>query len=324
MPYKKDAPISRNQRWFENTPTPLYYEDLSMLRTFGCRVYCKNFESLKPAQGGTVPSKSTQEDGMKFFPTFGNKGWEGIFMGLDPSSPGCWRVLNLRTKKYVSTNNMIANENLQSSLPSQNLTKESLLTLLQLHSFFPLSISQSLAIEQLSSDNKHLLHDDWYFDYAEHDPHLPLDRLIEQHRQARYQALKHQALPHVPTSDSSLFTDEAFLSEDNLDFDDPSLLPSKTIQKILDFALLTEDFDTPDTYQQATSGPDKEKWIRSIDDETKSLQDREVFKIIPTSSLPPGAKVLKAKWVFKKKQDGRYKSRYTASERLPTTIWLRL
>ena len=30
------------------------------------------------------------------------------------------------------------------------------------------------------------------------------------------------------------------------------------------------------------------------------------------SDLPKDAKVLKAKWVFKKKQDGRYKSRYTA------------
>jgi len=126
MPYKKDAKISKNQRWYANSSTPIEYEDLSMLRTFGCRVYCKNYSSLKADKGGTVPSKSTREEGMKHFPTWGDRGWEGIFMGLAHDSPGCWRVLNLRTKRYVNTNNMVANENLHSSLPSQSLTRESL------------------------------------------------------------------------------------------------------------------------------------------------------------------------------------------------------
>ena len=310
MPYKQDASLSRNQRWYSNSANPIHYEDLSMLRTFGCRVYCKNYESLKPAKGGTVPSKSTRENDMKFFPTWGNKGWEGIFMGFDPSSPDCWRVLNLQTKKYVNTNNMVANENLQSSLPPQNLTKESLLTLLQLHTFYPLSISQNIAIEELTNDNKHLLHDDWNFDYAENTSHDTLETIIDQHRKARYEALKNRALPHVSSSNSALFSDEAFLCDDDPGLD-PLLLSPKSIHKILDFAMLSEDYSTPETYQQATTGPESSKWIPSIDDETKSLQDREVFKIVPRATIPANAKVLKAKWVFKRKSDGRYKTRYT-------------
>jgi hypothetical protein len=206
---------------------------------------------------------------------------------------------------------MVANENLQSSLPTQSLTKESLLTLLQMHTFYNLSISQRLAIEQISNDNKHLLHDDWYFDYDELNQQFPLERLLEQHRKARYEALKNQALPHVATSDSSLFSDEAFFTEDDPALD-PLLLSPKSIHKILDYALLSEDYMTPETYQQATTGPERDKWIPSIDDETKSLQNRGVFKIIPKASIPSDAKVLKAKWVFKKKSDGRYKSRFTA------------
>jgi hypothetical protein len=171
MPYRKDKLLSRNQMWNSATDNPsIPYEDMSLLRTFGCRVYCKNYESIKPSKGGTIPSKTTQEAGMKAFPTWGAKGWEGIFMGLDPKVPGAWRVLNLRTNRYTTTNHMVANENLQSSLPPQKLTRESLLTLLQLHSYHPLSPSQLIAIEQLAADNKHLLYDDWYFDYHENDP----------------------------------------------------------------------------------------------------------------------------------------------------------
>jgi len=180
MPYLKDKQKSRNQKWDPS----IEHEDMSLLRTFGCRVYCKNYESIKPAQGGTLPSKTTQEAGMKAFPTFGARGWEGIFMGVDRSTPGAWRVLNLRTKRMVTTNHMIANENLQSSLPSQKLTRESLLTLLQLHSYYQLSIAQRLAIEQLAADNNHLLHDDWYFDYQEHNPSDTLAAILDRHRQA--------------------------------------------------------------------------------------------------------------------------------------------
>ena len=68
--YLKDKLVSRNQKWNPD----IQYKDMSLLRTFGCRVYCKNYESIKPAQGGTLPSKTTQEAGMKAFPTWGPKG----------------------------------------------------------------------------------------------------------------------------------------------------------------------------------------------------------------------------------------------------------
>ena len=301
MPYLKDKPLSRNQKW---NPS-IEYEDMSLLRTFGCRVYCKNFESIKPAKGGVQPSKTTQEAGIKAFPTWGPKGWEGIFMGVDPSTPGAWRVLNLRTRKYVTTNQMIANENLQSSLPPQKLTRESLLTLLQLHTYYPLSIAQNLAIEQLTTDNKHLLHDDWYFDYQELNPHAPnpLETLLDRHRQSRYAALKQQVLPNVPNTSHSLLAEES---------EDPHLFNPNYMDNILHYALSAEEIATPNSYNEAIRGPDSAKWQSSIKEENDSLRDRNVFKVMLKSDLPKDAKVLKAKWVFKKKSDGRYKSRYTA------------
>jgi len=213
MPYLKDKKLSRNQMWNSvTTNAPIEHEDLSMLRTFGCRVYCKNYESLKPGKGGVQPSKATQEAGMKAFPTWGNKGWEGIFVGLSKDTPGCWRVLNLRTKQYVDTNHMIANENMQTSLPPQKLTRDSLLTLLQLHAFYPLSIAQQIAIDQLAADNKHLLHDDWYFDYHENDPQPALDAILEAHRKARYEALKRAPNGFPPSKKKMILSSKEMFS----------------------------------------------------------------------------------------------------------------
>ena len=63
---------------------------------------------------------------MKAFPTWGNKGWEGIFVGVSKDTPGCWRVLNIRTKQYVDTNHMIANENLSSSMTAEEMVDASI------------------------------------------------------------------------------------------------------------------------------------------------------------------------------------------------------
>ena len=84
------------------------------------------------------------------------------------------------------------------------------------------------------------------------------------------------------------------------------------MDNILDYALSVDEIGTPTSYTEAIRGPDSAKWQSSIKEENDSLRDRNVFKVMLKSDLPKDAKVLKAKWVFKKKSDGRYKSRYTA------------
>jgi hypothetical protein len=134
------------------------------LRVFGSRVYCKNYESLK--EGGSAPSKATQaEYGQKAF-----KAWEGIFMGFDEKVPGSWRVLSFRSKIFQNTRNMVANENLQASAAPQNFSRESLLTLLHMRQHIPLTGDQVIAFDQVVSDNRHLLYEEWYFSQDEFDP----------------------------------------------------------------------------------------------------------------------------------------------------------
>jgi len=56
----------------------------------------------------------------------------------------------------------------------------------------------------------------------------------------------------------------------------------------------------------AINGPDKQRWEKAINDEKKSLEENQTWEIIDIKKLKE-EKSLTGKWVFKIKQDGRYK-----------------
>ena len=77
---------------------------------------------------------------------------------------------------------------------------------------------------------------------------------------------------------------------------------------------LCEVSQQPATYQEATEGPDKEKWKAAMETEMTSLQENEVWDLV---KLPAGRKTVGSKWVYKIKTgaDGsvqRYKARLVA------------
>ena len=148
MPYVKDGHKSSNQIWDPR----IEQEDMSKLRVFGAKVYCKNYESLK-TDAPALSKASQREEGQSTFPTWGAKGWQGIFLGFDPKVPDAWRVLSFKTKAFQQTIHMVANENLEASAPPQNFTRESLLTLLHLRQHIPLTAHQTTAFDQIISDN---------------------------------------------------------------------------------------------------------------------------------------------------------------------------
>lgn len=61
------------------------------------------------------------------------------------------------------------------------------------------------------------------------------------------------------------------------------------------------------TYEEAISGPDKEKWLEAINEEKNSLEENQTWDLIDLKKLKE-EKPLSGKWVFKIKQDGRYKA----------------
>ena len=174
MPATQQAPKSRNQLWDPS----ITLEDMSKLRVFGCRVSVKSYESMKPSQGGVAQSKTSQEQtGQKVFPTWHTKSYDGIFMGVDEKYGNSYRIFSLKTKKYVVTNNVVFNENLEQEMKDSKLTRDSLLTIIQLRAFLNFSQDQMLALDQVIQDNRHLLYDDWYpLDDASSLPH-PMDIL---------------------------------------------------------------------------------------------------------------------------------------------------
>ena len=74
-----------------------------------------------------------------------------------------------------------------------------------------------------------------------------------------------------------------------------------------DFSLLD---DVPKTFKSIEGRTDKEHWYQAIQSENDSLRNRGVF--IPTTDIPPGTNIIKSKFIFKRKVDGRYKARLVA------------
>jgi hypothetical protein len=134
-------------------------------------------------------------------------------------------------------------------------------------------------------------------------------------------------------SKRSPFSDElltsAFLSEFAPFRDSHSLVPLDTsdisahsldsaLSAIADGSLepYCDDDDEP-KWAEAMASPEREFWIAGARDELRSLEDLQVFVLVPRSSLPKGRRPLKGKLVCKRKRDDtgkvtRYKVRYVA------------
>ncbi|GKE32935.1 retrotransposon protein, putative, ty1-copia subclass, partial [Tanacetum coccineum] len=74
------------------------------------------------------------------------------------------------------------------------------------------------------------------------------------------------------------------------------------------------DLNEPANYKAALSDPEFEKWLVAMNAEMKSMYDNKVWRLVV---LPSNAKVVKSKWIYKKKtnMDGKvyiYKARLVA------------
>ncbi|GJV24619.1 retrovirus-related pol polyprotein from transposon TNT 1-94 [Tanacetum coccineum] len=60
------------------------------------------------------------------------------------------------------------------------------------------------------------------------------------------------------------------------------------------------DLYEPANYKAAYGDPEFEKWLVAMNEEMQSMNDNKVWKLVV---LPPNAKVVKSKWIYKKKTD---------------------
>ena len=136
-----------------------------------------------------------------------------------------------------------------------------------------------------------------------------------------------RASKHSPLDDNLLTS--ALLSEFSPFRDSHDLLPLDTsdisphslksaLSAIADGSLepFYNDDDNP-TWAEAMASPEREFWIAGTCEELKSLEDLQVFVLVPQSSVPKGCRPLKGKLVCKCKRNDtgkvtRYKVRYIA------------
>lgn len=65
------------------------------------------------------------------------------------------------------------------------------------------------------------------------------------------------------------------------------------------------------TYNEAVTCADKDKWIKAINEEKKSLNDNNTWEVIDQSEVRNKTPI-RTMWIFKVKDDGRFKARLVA------------
>lgn len=62
------------------------------------------------------------------------------------------------------------------------------------------------------------------------------------------------------------------------------------------------------TFEEATTGSDKDKWLEAIEEEKTSLMENKTWELIEKDVIQ-NKKILSSRWVFKVKDDGRHRAR---------------
>ena len=70
--------------------------------------------------------------------------------------------------------------------------------------------------------------------------------------------------------------------------------------------------DAPVDFNDINNWADSEHWYGAVASENKSVTELEVFETIALEDVPAGKNIIKAKFIFKRKADGRYKARLVA------------
>ncbi len=88
---------------------------------------------------------------------------------------------------------------------------------------------------------------------------------------------------------------------DEIPVDDPDVFVNNT------FVIMHNE---PATYAEAMQQPDSNRWHTAMGKEKDCLNNAGTWEEVKKSSVPPGHRILRGKWVYKRKRDGTYKARW--------------
>ena len=87
---------------------------------------------------------------------------------------------------------------------------------------------------------------------------------------------------------------------------DPTTLPPEHYK---------DQFANPMTYEEAWNHScpfQREKWREAIHKEFKKMNEQKVWTVQKKSTIPAGRRLVKCKWVFEIKRDGKFRARLVA------------
>ena len=76
--------------------------------------------------------------------------------------------------------------------------------------------------------------------------------------------------------------------------------------------MLDDGQNIPKMYLDAKNGDDWKNWWNAVKTELHNMEEKDVWDIVPRSELPSGRKLIGNRWVFTRKDDGRYRARTVA------------
>lgn len=91
---------------------------------------------------------------------------------------------------------------------------------------------------------------------------------------------------------------QATLTLDEGEYDSNAPNASEDLSMLVD----VEDPDSP-SWKEAIASSEKDKWMEGAQAELRSLEEMEVYQLIPRSDVPPNRKILRGKFVCKLKRD---------------------
>lgn len=83
-------------------------------------------------------------------------------------------------------------------------------------------------------------------------------------------------------------------------------VPSTHVLTALTLALS----DDPKTYEEAIKRSDHARWDDSMKRELKALESNQTWQVVPRTRVPANMKILRGRYIYKRKRDGRYKARW--------------
>ena len=139
---------------------------------------------------------------------------------------------------------------------------------------------------------------------------------LDEHQMLREQAkiVGAAAAAHPETSESSIRkSDRVRQPIDRLAFlaDECVYSVEELVENVdYDFDDYCDPDDAPTKFDNIKNRADSRLWFDSVIEENSSLDHHSVFEVV--SELPRGKNIIKARYIFKRKVDGRYKARLVA------------